>query len=236
MTHAFSTWTTRDRLAPWCYMLTIVSWIAMIQRRSIMLKEKSQKNMEVARWQYASIRWYVIRLHTTWCCKSGHAQIRWGNMPKLLGISAKEDFHSRVAKLLYLAKRTRPDILLPINFLCTRVLKPTVQDWKKLLRVYRYLFGTKGLCIYLQADDGMCAKGFYDTPYGFTAIWNRTLEHVQPWGKARYLWHHQSRLSLQSLLQKQKWSQCRIMLESSSRRMNSIFINVDEYTSHTVPR
>jgi len=72
---------------------------------------------------------------------------------ELLGISAREDFHSRVAKLLYLAKRTRPDILLPINFLCTRVLKPTVQDWKKLLRVYRYLFGTKGLCIYLQADE-----------------------------------------------------------------------------------
>jgi hypothetical protein len=40
---------------------------------------------------------------------------------KLLVKSAQEDFHSRVAKLLYLAKRTRPDILLPINFLCTRV-------------------------------------------------------------------------------------------------------------------
>jgi hypothetical protein len=85
---------------------------------------------------------------------------------ELLGISAKEDFHSRVAKLLYLAKRTRPDILLPINFLCTRVLKPTVQDWKKLMRVYRYLFGTKGLCIYLKADDDMCVKGYYDASYG----------------------------------------------------------------------
>ena len=85
---------------------------------------------------------------------------------ELLGISAREDFHSRVAKLLYLAKRTRPDILLPINFLCTRVLKPTVQDWKKLMRVYRYLFGTKGLCIYLKADDDMCVKGYYDASYG----------------------------------------------------------------------
>jgi len=45
-------------------------------------------------------------------------------------------------------------------------LKPTVQDWKKLFRVYRYLFGTKGLCIYLQADDGMCVKGYYDASYG----------------------------------------------------------------------
>jgi hypothetical protein len=40
---------------------------------------------------------------------------------ELLGKSAREDFHSRVAKLLHLAKQTRPDILLPINFLCTRV-------------------------------------------------------------------------------------------------------------------
>ena len=85
---------------------------------------------------------------------------------ELLVKSAQEDFHSRVAKLLYLAKRTRPDILLPINFLCTRVLQPTVQDWKKLIRVYRYLLGTKGLCIYLQADDNMCVRGHYDASYG----------------------------------------------------------------------
>jgi len=85
---------------------------------------------------------------------------------ELLATSAKEDFHSRVAKLLYLAKRTRPDILLPVNFLCTRVLIPTVQDWKKLMRVYKYLLGTKGLCIYLQADDDNCVKGYYDASYG----------------------------------------------------------------------
>jgi hypothetical protein len=86
---------------------------------------------------------------------------------ELLATPAKDDFHSRVAKLLYLAERTRPDILLPdINFLCTRVLRPTVQDWKKLMRVYKYLLGTKGLCIYLQADDDNCVKGYYDASYG----------------------------------------------------------------------
>jgi hypothetical protein len=43
-------------------------------------------------------------------------------------------FHSIVAKLLYLGKRGRPDILLPIQFLCTRVKNPTVEDLKKLDR------------------------------------------------------------------------------------------------------
>ena len=85
---------------------------------------------------------------------------------ELLATPAKDDFHSRVAKLLYLAKRTRPDILLPTNFLCTRVLRPTVQDWKKLMRIYKYLLGTKNLCIYLQADDDNCVKGYYDASYG----------------------------------------------------------------------
>ncbi len=75
---------------------------------------------------------------------------------ELLGKSAREDFHSRVAKLLHLAKQTRPDILLPINFLCTRVLQHTVQDWKKLiritdncleLRVYAFIYKLTTTCV-----------------------------------------------------------------------------------------
>jgi len=52
-------------------------------------------------------------------------------------------FHSIVAKLLYLGKRGQPDILLPIQFLCTRVKNPTVEDLKKLERVLGYLKLTK---------------------------------------------------------------------------------------------
>jgi hypothetical protein len=48
-------------------------------------------------------------------------------------------FHSIVAKLLYLGKRGRPDILLPIQFLCTRVKAPTEEDQRKLERVLGYL-------------------------------------------------------------------------------------------------
>jgi hypothetical protein len=52
-------------------------------------------------------------------------------------------FHSVVAKLLYLGKRGRPDILLPVQFLCTRVQNPTVEDGQKLQRVLGYLRLTK---------------------------------------------------------------------------------------------
>jgi len=48
-----------------------------------------------------------------------------------------------VAKLLYLGKRGRPDILLPVQSLCTRVKAPTVEDEKKLERVLGYLQLTK---------------------------------------------------------------------------------------------
>jgi hypothetical protein len=44
-------------------------------------------------------------------------------------------FHSTVAKLLFLAKRGRPNVLLAVSFLTTRVKTPDMDDWKKLLRV-----------------------------------------------------------------------------------------------------
>ncbi len=42
-------------------------------------------------------------------------------------------FHSTVAKLLFVAKRARPDILLTVSFLTTRVKEADGDDWKKLL-------------------------------------------------------------------------------------------------------
>jgi hypothetical protein len=67
----------------------------------------------------------------------------------------KEEFHSRVAKLLYLAKRARPDILCAVIFLTTRVQMPTEQDLGKLLRVLKYINGTRELGIRLGANSAM---------------------------------------------------------------------------------
>ncbi len=44
----------------------------------------------------------------------------------------KTKFHTMVAKLLYLGKRGRPDILLPVQYLCTKVKQPTKGDVRKI--------------------------------------------------------------------------------------------------------
>jgi len=61
------------------------------------------------------------------------------------GISPAKDkkwFHKMVAKLLYLCKRGRPDIALPVHYLCTRVQNPTDADEKKLNRIMGFLKAT----------------------------------------------------------------------------------------------
>ena len=50
----------------------------------------------------------------------------------------RKSFHATVAKCLYLASRTRPDILVAVNFLTTRVNSATTQDVKKLNRLCGY--------------------------------------------------------------------------------------------------
>jgi hypothetical protein len=57
------------------------------------------------------------------------------NPSSLLEKRERELFHSTIAKLLYLGKRGRPDILLSVQFLCTRVKAPTCDDRRKLERV-----------------------------------------------------------------------------------------------------
>ena len=58
-----------------------------------------------------------------------------------------QDFHTFVAKGLFLCKRARPDIQTAIAYLSTRVKSPDEDDWKKLIRLMEYLNGTKDLVL-----------------------------------------------------------------------------------------
>jgi hypothetical protein len=51
--------------------------------------------------------------------------------------------HTMVAKALFLCKRARPDIQLTIAVLCTRVKGPNETNWAKLVRLMKYLNGTR---------------------------------------------------------------------------------------------
>jgi hypothetical protein len=77
-----------------------------------------------------------------------------------------KEFHTTVAKLLYLAKRARVDTLLPIAFLSTRVKNPTEQDADKLLRVLKYLNGTAENVLVLQPGNTLVLEGYIDAAFG----------------------------------------------------------------------
>ena len=78
----------------------------------------------------------------------------------------KEFYHTFTAKLLYLAKRVRPDILTVVSFLCKRVQEPTVEDMKKLKKVIKYIRHTRDLGIILEADKMLAVLAYVDSSYG----------------------------------------------------------------------
>jgi hypothetical protein len=80
--------------------------------------------------------------------------------------SERKRFHTVVAKLLYLAKRIRPDILVAVSYLCTRVTVATDRDLDKLNRVLKYLSGTMDQRLTLYAEWPLCVHAYVDASYG----------------------------------------------------------------------
>ena len=74
-------------------------------------------------------------------------------------------YHHLVAKLLYLGKRTRPDLLTAISFLCTRIQSPDVDDFKKLGRCLRYFRDSKHLFLTLEADGMTVIQWWVDASF-----------------------------------------------------------------------
>jgi hypothetical protein len=55
-------------------------------------------------------------------------------------------------QLLYLSQRARPDICKATSFLCTHLTAPDEDDYKKLIRVLKYLQSTVDLPLILSAN------------------------------------------------------------------------------------
>ena len=80
-------------------------------------------------------------------------------------------FHRNVAKLLYLAKRTRPECLTAVAFLATRVTKCDLDDLTKLTRLLLYVNGTKERGIVLRPGArGIRVRSFVDAAYGVYVV------------------------------------------------------------------
>ena len=84
---------------------------------------------------------------------------------KLVDDNTREFFHSTVARLLYLAKRVRPDILLTISYLAKRVQHPNEDDYKKLCRLVKYIRRSSELGIILEADKLLHVVAWIDASH-----------------------------------------------------------------------
>jgi hypothetical protein len=81
--------------------------------------------------------------------------------------SDRKWFHTNTAKLLYLAKRVRPECLTAVSFLTTRVDKVDVDDMSKLKRTLQYINGTQSRGIVLKPGEGIISvRQYIDAAYG----------------------------------------------------------------------
>ena len=69
------------------------------------------------------------------------------------------------AQGLISCKRARPDISPVIAYLTTRVREPNEDDWKKLVRMIKYLDQTKQDCLTLKATKDTVARWFVDAAF-----------------------------------------------------------------------
>ena len=77
----------------------------------------------------------------------------------------REEFHTFVAKGLFVSKRARPDIHPTISVLCTRVKSPNKSDWDKLVHLLMYCNGTRSDKLILSADNLHVIKWYVDTAF-----------------------------------------------------------------------
>jgi hypothetical protein len=84
---------------------------------------------------------------------------------KLLNEAERRLFHTMVAKLLYLVKRARPDLLTIVSFLCTCITKATREDAAKLSRLLGYLQKMRGETLQLAPKGLLQVKAYVDASF-----------------------------------------------------------------------
>jgi hypothetical protein len=83
-----------------------------------------------------------------------------------LDVETGDYYHRTVARLLFAAKRARPDLQTAVAFLCTRVAAPDVDDYKKLKRAIQYIRDTIHLPLVLGWDESGTLVWSIDASFG----------------------------------------------------------------------
>lgn len=84
---------------------------------------------------------------------------------QILSQENPEQFHTFIAKQLFLWKRARQDIQTATSFMTTLVRKPDQDDWKKLKRVSECLNKTKELELTLSVNKLNIMKWYIDVSH-----------------------------------------------------------------------
>ena len=77
----------------------------------------------------------------------------------------RERFHSITATLLYLSKRTTPDILTAVAFLTLRVLRPQRDDYDKLTCTIQYIRGSQHMGITFEVHEPIHVIAYIDASF-----------------------------------------------------------------------
>ena len=98
--------------------------------------------------------------------------------PKL-GSADHDFFRTYVAKLLYVAKRVKPEMLTAVAFLTTRAVAPDTDDMAKLQRALGYLRGDADRGIVLRSSTAP-ARLRSPATAGSRPAWRRTRRRSLP--------------------------------------------------------
>jgi len=93
----------------------------------------------------------------------------------ILSTESSNSFHTHTMKVMYLAKRARPDVLPAVIFLSSRVKAPTVQDWNKLKKMMNFIWRTKDEVITLECKNSEIITWYVDAAF---AVHNDMRSHT----------------------------------------------------------
>jgi hypothetical protein len=112
----------------------------------------------------------------------------------ILSKEMAEEYHTFVAKALFLCKRARPDLHTTVAVLCTRVRQPTKTDWNQLVRLLKYCNGTIGDVLTLEANDLHTITWFVDSAFAVHPDYKSHTGAIMTFGRG----------AIQSISRKQK--------------------------------
>jgi hypothetical protein len=70
-----------------------------------------------------------------------------------------------IMSLMYLARFTRPDILMPVTYLATKSANPMQSDYNKGIRILSYLAGTKKRTLFFKANSKLTLEIYADAAH-----------------------------------------------------------------------